>query len=160
MSQERWLLHVEDSQEDILFFRRALAKADPEISIRVLTDGSSAASYLLGKGEHADRTRHPLPPLVVLDLKLPNKSGLEVLEESAGLVSSGQFKVVILSSSSEASDVHRAYALGATAYFVKPVMMSHLDMLAAGIARYLSDLGASPSAFLGKFMLQANRQHL
>jgi CheY-like chemotaxis protein len=160
MSQEKWLLHVEDNESDILFFRRALAKADPEISVRVLSDGASAASYLLGQGDYADRSRYPFPPLVVLDLKLPNKSGLEILEEAAGLVSCGQMKVVVLTSSSEANDISRAYALGAAAYLVKPVRIPQLESLAAGIAKYLSNLGVPPSASLGTFMLQANQHHL
>jgi len=73
------LLLVEDNPDDVLLARRAVKKAALPVSMQVVEDGDEAVAYLEGSGRFGDRVRHPLPALVLLDLKLPKRPGLEVL---------------------------------------------------------------------------------
>ena len=74
------VLLVEDNSTDVLLIRRAFDKAKVANPIHVLGDGDAAVAYLSGDGIYADREKYPMPVLILLDLKLPRRSGLEVLE--------------------------------------------------------------------------------
>jgi CheY-like chemotaxis protein len=129
------LLLVEDDPNDVLFFERALAKCGQEVPLQVARDGLEALDYLAGQGPFQDRTKHPLPVLIVLDLKLPNKSGLEVLEWLRGQPDLREIPVVVLTSSREPGDIARAHELGVEAYEVKPVRFTELALIVASIWR-------------------------
>jgi CheY-like chemotaxis protein len=86
----------------------------------VLTDGQAAIDYLQGSGAYADRTAHPLPCLVILDLNLPCRTGFEVLQWIRAHPVLRNLLVLVLTASSAASDARQAYALGANSYVVKP----------------------------------------
>jgi CheY-like chemotaxis protein len=120
------ILLVEDDPNDVLLIRRAFRKSDVANPIQVVGDGEEAIAYLSGRGPYADRERYPLPVLLLLDLKLPRKSGFEVLEwlrQQRGLK---RLCVAVLTSSSETPDINRAYDLGANSYLVKPVRFEGL----------------------------------
>lgn len=119
------VLLVEDDPNDILLLERAFGKAQLTAPLQV-NDGEEAIAYLAGEGNYADRERHPLPNLVLLDLKLPKKSGLEVLHWLRQQPVLQRLPVVVLTSSREHSDVNRAYELGANSYLVKPVRSQDL----------------------------------
>jgi len=96
-------------------------------------DGEQAIAYLSGAGPYQNREKFPLPMLVLLDLKLPRRSGLEVLawmrQQGAPIC---RIPVVVLTSSKQSVDVNRAYELGANSYLVKPVTFEGLlDMVRA-----------------------------
>jgi CheY-like chemotaxis protein len=119
------LLWVEDDANDILLGCRAMQKLGFEPP-QIVQDGQEALAYLSGVGGFADRLRHPLPSLILLDLKIPKVSGFEVLKwlrEKSGL---RRIPVVIFSSSKETGDINRAYDLGANAYLVKAVDFKEL----------------------------------
>ncbi len=97
-------------------FKRAGAPG----ALRVARDGEEAVQYLLGLPPFTDRDRFPPPSLVLLDLKLPRKSGFEVLEWRR-LRPGMHVPVVVLTSSHSNADVTKAYELGANSYLVKPV---------------------------------------
>ncbi|MDB6055993.1 MAG: putative response regulator, CheY [Verrucomicrobiales bacterium] len=128
----RTILLVEDSQDDVFFMNRACKKALVTNPINVAQDGQEAIDYLSGEGKFKDRKQFELPAVVLLDLKLPHKNGLEVLQ---WIRSRPQFKtliVVLLTSSRENRDVEAAYKLGANAFLVKPSHFDHLvEMLKA-----------------------------
>ena len=93
------VLLVEDDDNDVLFVQRAFKHAGILNRLEVVRDGDQAVDYLSGKGEYADRDKHPLPVFVLLDLKMPRRSGLEVLEwvkEREGL---RRIPIVVLTSS-------------------------------------------------------------
>ena len=117
------ILLVEDDHNDVLLIRRAFQKVNIANPIIVVNDGEQAISYLAGREPYVDRT---LPILVLLDLKLPRKSGHEVLEWLRGQANLKRLPVVVLTASSESSDVNRAYDLGANSYLVKPVTFDAL----------------------------------
>lgn len=117
------ILLVEDDHNDVLLIKRAFQKVNIANPIIVVHDGEQAISYLAGREPYVDRA---LPMLVLLDLKLPRKSGHEVLEWLRQQPNLKRLPVVVLTASSESSDVNRAYDLGANSYLVKPVTFDAL----------------------------------
>jgi CheY-like chemotaxis protein len=120
------ILLVDDDSTDVFLLRRAFQKAGMGNRIEVVTDGEQAVAYLAGEGVFADRERHPLPSLVLLDIKLPRKSGFEVLTWLRQQPRLGSLPVVMLTSSGQAADIGRAYDAGATVYHVKPSAFDEL----------------------------------
>ena len=140
----RTILLVEDDANDVLLVRRAFSKAGTLAAIAAVADGQAAVDYLSGNGGYGNRDMHPLPALVLLDLKLPRKSGHEVLQWLRGHARLKRLPVVILTSSQESSDVNRAYDLGANSYLVKPVAFDSLYQLAQTLGLYWLVLNQSP----------------
>lgn len=126
MSKTDLILLVEDDANDALLLKRAFAKAQVGSLLVHLEDGEAAVAYLDGNGIYADRERYPLPCLVLLDLKLPRRSGLEVLDWMQTQTGLNRIPVVVLTSSQQSTDINRAYDLGANSYLVKPVKFDTL----------------------------------
>jgi CheY-like chemotaxis protein len=116
-----FILLVEDDPDDVFFLQRAFTKAGRGEALRVVRDGDEAVAYLSGTDAFADRGLFPLPSLILLDLKLPRKSGFEVLEWCRRKSGLSRIPVVVLTSSQSQADVARAYDLGANSYLVKPI---------------------------------------
>jgi CheY-like chemotaxis protein len=110
--------------------KRALRDAGIDNPVRLIEDGQQAIDYLAGSGEFSDRERSPLPMIVFLDLKLPFKTGQEVLEWIRRQPDFARLIVIVLTSSSEPVDVDRAYRAGANSYVVKPPTADELLNLA------------------------------
>ena len=130
------ILLVEDNPNDVLLIRRAFKKAGVENPLAVVTDGERAIRYLAGEGEYADRERFPNPAVVLLDLKLPRRSGHEVLAWVKAQPVLRRTPVVVLTSSAEREDVHRSYDTGANSYLVKPVQFDDLLRLVDLLRHY------------------------
>ena len=120
------ILHVDDDDNDHIFFDLAHRQTKHPANIIELSDGEQAIDYLDRKGDYADWERSPMPSLVLLDLKLPRQSGFEVLKWIRGKSRFDRMPVIILSSSDEPSDKHQAFMTGADCYLVKPVSVSLL----------------------------------
>jgi CheY-like chemotaxis protein len=126
----RTALLVEDEPDDVLLARRAWAIGEIPASLQVVQDGDAALDYLAGVGPYEDRCTYPSPQYVLLDLKLPRRSGLEVLQWARAQPALRRLPVVMLTSSYQPQDIDRAYALGANSYLVKPVGFQELlDLL-------------------------------
>jgi CheY-like chemotaxis protein len=131
------VLLVEDDLNDIFLVKRAFKMAQIHNPLQIVTDGEEAISYLRGEGRYSDRETYPLPRLIVMDIKMPRKTGFEVLQ----WVKSGdrilrRIPVVIVSSSDNPADINRAYELGANAYMVKPVDYREVEHLFHSITHY------------------------
>lgn len=124
------ILHTEDSPDDAFLIQRAIAKAAPGVKIILLSNGQQAVDYLGAAESPSSRVKSPLPDLVLLDLKLPRMSGLEVLEWMKSRPELEKIPVCILSSSSEKEDVERSERLGAQGYFTKKGNFSELTEIA------------------------------
>src|ERR1041384_2734772 len=114
------ILLVEDNEEDILLMKRAFRNAHIANPLRVVKDGEEALQYLAGNGPYADRGRHPMPFLVLLDLRLPKLSGFEVLAWIRDQSELAELTVVVLTGSDHVPDATKARELGANSYMVKP----------------------------------------
>ncbi len=118
----RPILLVEDNPDDVELTLRALKLNNIPNDVVVAKDGVEALDYLFCRGPHANRKCDgKSPALVLLDLKLPNVNGLEVLEKVRTSEMTKLIPVVILTSSREEQDLIRGYGLGANSYIVKPV---------------------------------------
>src|SRR3569833_923981 len=112
MNRNTHILLVEDNDDDVFAFRRALKKAQIADPLAVVTDGRQALDYLGATGAYADRAKHPLPTVVFLDLKLPYHDGFEVLARVRQQPALRVLPVVILTGSDETRDHQQADALG------------------------------------------------
>jgi two-component system response regulator len=115
------ILLIEDNMNDAELTMRALRKNSVARNIVHLTDGAQALDFLFGRGKYEGRNIENKPKVILLDLKMPKVSGLEVLEQIASSTIAKKIPIVVLTSSKEHPDVEKAYALGANSYIVKPV---------------------------------------
>jgi CheY-like chemotaxis protein len=139
------ILLVEDDPNDVLLMRRACAKSNLTNPLQVVNDGDAAVAYLSGQPPYADRQQFPLPLLILLDLKLPRRSGLEVLAWVRQQPNLRRLPVVVLTSSREKTDVNRAYDLGANSYLVKPVTFTSLMDIVQTLNMFWCILSERPS---------------
>lgn len=143
------VLLAEDNSTDALMVQRAFKKANLLNPVQVVDDGDKAVAYLSGQGSYADRDRHASPVLLLLDLKLPRRSGLEVLEWLRQQPGLKRLPVVVLTSSKEHSDVNRAYDLGANSYLVKPVDFDPLLEMVKTLGLYWVVMNEKPETDQG-----------
>lgn len=139
------ILLVEDDPNDILFVQRAFRQAGLNHPVQIAKTGDEAVAYLAGEEHYGDRNQYPLPSLILLDLKLPCRSGLEVLEWVRQQPLLKRIPVVILTSSQESIDVDRAYDLGVNSYLLKPVRFEALTSMMGAIGTYWLNLNQYPS---------------
>ncbi|HWJ98822.1 MAG TPA: response regulator [Acidimicrobiales bacterium] len=140
------ILLVEDSDDDADLTVRALRRNNVVNEVVRVADGVEALDYLAATGPYADRDRSDLPELILLDLKLPRLSGLDVLEELGQNGISTQVPIVVLTSSIEERDLERAYALGANSYVQKPVDFEQFTQAVSTIGMYWLLVNESPHA--------------
>lgn len=115
------ILLVEDNPDDAELTLLAFEESKLCNDVVVVTDGEEALDFLFGTGKHAGRKGELLPSLILLDLKLPKVSGLEVLKRIRSDESTNCLPVIVLTSSKEEEDIITSYKLGANAYVRKPV---------------------------------------
>lgn len=142
---ESGILLVEDDSNDILFIQRAFRQTKFENSMQVVRDGDEAVAYLSGEGKYANRSLYPLPGMILLDLKLPRRSGLEVLEWLRIQPVLKRIPVVILTSSKENNDVNKAYDIGVNSYLLKPVNYNALNEMIETLNAFWLRLNCYPS---------------
>jgi CheY-like chemotaxis protein len=138
------ILLVEDSPDDALLIQRAFRKANLANPVQLVRDGEEAVAYLSGAPPYEDRTRFPLPVFMLLDLKLPRRSGLEVLAWVRQESVVKRLPVVVLTSSRESVDVNRAYDLGVNSYLTKPVGFEALLEMVKNVNLYWLVLNEHP----------------
>ncbi len=112
------VLLVDDDPGDVLLIREAFADHKVGNTLSVVSDGVEAMAFVRGEGAHAGAER---PDLVLLDLNLPRKNGMEVLEEIKSNPDLAVIPVVVLTTSAAEEDILRSYSLHANAYITKPV---------------------------------------
>jgi DNA-binding response OmpR family regulator len=120
------ILLIEDNPEDAVFLQRAFVKAGLTCEVRVAGDGQKGLDHLSSDSQR--------PSHVLLDLKLPRKSGIEILQWIRKHATLARIPVIVLTSSDVAADVDQARALGVDAYLVKPLSMAGLVDVVRSIA--------------------------
>ena len=120
--RETNVLLVEDTEEHGVLMRRALERGRLKPRLFWIKDGKAALDFLHNRDVYADGEANPRPDLILLDLKLPKVSGLEILKHIKGEERLRDIPVVILTASDEGTDIIRGYQGGADSYFTKSVL--------------------------------------
>lgn len=139
MSAELRVLAVDDDSNDVVFLQRAFAKGCPDVPVHFVASGREALEYLSGAKPYANRKKYPLPTLLILDLKMPEINGFDIMQwvrEQPGIK---DMKIAVLSGSDLEADITKASRFGVVAYYVKP---NNPDEL-VGIVKELCDKWAS-----------------
>lgn len=125
------ILLAEDDPADARLVQRAFSKCGVNCDVVRLSNGDDLVAYLDGRAPYENRALHPIPNLLLLDIKLPRRSGLEVLQWLRARTDAlRRVPVVMLTSSRHAVDINRAYDLGANSYLAKPDTPAELaDMI-------------------------------
>lgn len=130
------ILLVEDNPDDASLALRVLKKIVPRENIVWVNDGAEALDFLFGRRAYEGRDISQCPRLILLDLKLPKKMGVEVLEEIKADKNTNDIPVVVLTSSKEEKDLAKCYKLGANSYVVKPIDFDQFTEAAKNISTY------------------------
>ncbi len=136
LKKSKYILLVEDNKDDEDLTVRALRKGNISNDIQVVRDGAEALDYLFAQGAYVGRDVTQRPQVVLLDLKLPKISGMEVLKKIRETESTKSLPVVILTSSREERDLLNGYQLGANSYICKPVDMNQFTVAIQQLGLY------------------------
>src|SRR5688500_12981672 len=120
------ILLVDDNPHDVVLIRLAFRKVGIIDTIQLVKDGNEAMRYVKGEGAYADRHHYPMPTLILLDLKMPQANGFDVLEMIRQTPALNQVTIVVMSGSKDDGDISKAYELGANSYLVKPTRFEDL----------------------------------
>ncbi len=130
------VLIAEDDSSDREIISRVIKKLKPDITMQFVEDGIEAVNFLFGKEQYSHRTISETPKLVIIDLKMPIMGGFEVLEKIKADEDMCVVPVVILTSSSQSSDLKKAYQMKANSYVVKPIKFEDFSHAVEKIVSY------------------------
>lgn len=136
MYDEIEILLIEDNASDAEMTVRALKKSGIANKLLHLKDGAEALDFIFAKGNYSDRKVVNGPKVVILDLKMPKVSGIEVLQKMKSDERTRKIPVVVLTSSKEDPDIKECYALGVNSYVVKPVDFDQFHKAISGLGFY------------------------
>jgi len=138
------ILLVEDEISDAALVQRAFERAKVLNPVVHLRNGDEALGYLAGVGKYTDRVQHPLPVLILLDLKLPGMTGLQLLQWMRTNREIRRIPVVVLTGDDSPGALTAAYDLGANSYLVKPGNPNEIGRLIATVQHYWMELNHPP----------------
>ena len=138
------ILLVEDGPDDVTLFVSIFEKTGLSARLCAVPDGAEALEFIFATGRHASRSLANKPKLIVLDLKLPKVSGLEVLRRLKATPDTKSIPVVVLSSSQEERDLIESYALGANSYVVKPMDFDQFTASVQALTQYWLQVNQTP----------------
>jgi len=131
------VLLVEDDPNDAGLVQRAFSRSGMKVSVLRLQNGDEAVSYLGGEAPYDNRVLHPVPKVMLLDIKLPRRSGFEVLRWVRMRTDAlRRMPIVMLTSSTHSIDINLAYDLGANSYVSKPESSNQLNELVRVFTSY------------------------
>ena len=144
MTNKATILLIEDNLLDIELTKEAFRDATMDVTVNVVNNGRKALSYLLGTNEFIDRKKYPLPDLVLLDLKMPEISGHEVLRKAKSTKHLKHIPFIVLTSSKERLDIYQSYEQGANSYIHKPISYEGFLAVVEQINAYWLALNVPP----------------
>jgi CheY-like chemotaxis protein len=144
MTEPFVLLLLEDSEEDVFLFQRAVTKLGRTVTLRCVRDGAAAQQYLLGEDRFANREEFPMPTVILSDLQLPGMGGLQFLHWLRNQPLLRALPCVVFSGSANPLDVQSAYEGGVTSFIVKPLDFSDWIARLEVILRFWMDIAQHP----------------
>lgn len=140
------VLLIEDNTDDERLTLRALRRNNVNNEVVVAYDGQEALDYLFGSGSYAGRDMAVMPAVVILDLKIPKVSGLEVLQQIRRKEDTRSIPVIVLTSSDDETQVEECYKLGANSYIKKPTDPEEYSDMILQLGMYWLLLNQAPRA--------------
>jgi CheY-like chemotaxis protein len=144
MNEWNDILLVEDNSSDAELTIWALRQNNIIHGLLHLVDGEEALDYIFATGKYEGRNVAETPKLILLDLKMPKISGLEVLKKIKSDERTKMIPVVLLTSSKEDNDIAESYKLGVNSYIVKPVEFEHFEKAVSAVGNYWLMINQSP----------------
>ncbi|MNK11446.1 Response regulator rcp1 [compost metagenome] len=139
------ILFVEDSADDAALTIRALKKSGFTNKLHHVINGVEALDFIYCRGDYTLRSSNEFPKLILLDLKMPKVSGLQVLEKIKSDPDLKSIPIVMLTSSNEGPDIEKCFELGANSYIVKPVDSDNFFHAVKEIGLYWMILNQAPN---------------
>jgi CheY-like chemotaxis protein len=130
------ILQADDDENDVLLLQYVFRAARLPSPLHSVTDGQDAMDYLAGTGHFADRSRHPFPCLVLLDIKMPRKGGFEVLQWIRSQPSLRSLVVIMFTASANRDEIELAYQMGANSFIIKPAGTDKLEDVVKALHAY------------------------
>jgi two-component system response regulator len=140
------VLLIEDSPDDVAFFKHTFEKTGLPERLCVVADGAEALEFISSTGRHAGRNSTERPRIIVLDLKLPKLDGHEVLRRLKSDPHTWNIPIVVFSSSREERDLIASYKLGVNSYVVKPMDFDQFSESVRRLCEYWLDLNQTPKS--------------
>lgn len=144
MGKTAVILLIEDNRMDVELTLDAFKEARLINKIKVAVTGEDALNYLFRRGDYSNRSAHPMPDLILLDLKLPGIDGFEVLRQIKAAPIIKRIPVIVLTSSKEEGDRALSYDNGANSYLVKPISFEGFLIVVREIEGYWISLNIAP----------------
>jgi len=139
-NKEAPLLLVDDSPDELILMQMGLKRAGITLPQVIANNGSEALDYLFARGTHAGRDTSVQPRLVLMDLNMPGKSGIDVLREIRANPATARLKVVIFSSSEDPEEIIGAHDQGANSYLCKPLSVTGMQSTIKQIRKFWLDI--------------------
>jgi CheY-like chemotaxis protein len=139
------VLIAEDNPNDAKLAQDAILRLQLENPLRVVRDGLQVLAYLKGEGDYRDREKFPLPALLLLDLRMPEMDGLEVLRRLRGNPQLPSMPVLVVTGHQDVPELSEAYRLGAQSFLTKPINTSDLRNAIQGLGNSSSKLRVKTS---------------
>ena len=136
MDPNQTILIAEDDENDVHLLQMAIRRAGVRNPLQFVHDGQEAIDYLCATGRFSDRSAYPFPGIIITDIKMPRKTGHEVLEWLSRHPECAIIPSIVLSASAEPEDVTKAYQLGVSTYFRKPSKIDDLTEIMKTIGHY------------------------
>ncbi|ALF55336.1 chemotaxis protein CheY [Nostoc piscinale CENA21] len=140
---------ADDDEDDSMLIREAITVSQLHIDLHTVSNGEELMDYLHRRGHYADNTVAPRPSLILLDLNMPKKNGLEVLKEIKTDPELKTIPVIVLTTSKAEENIHHTYSLGANSYIVKPMTFSALVELIETFGKYWFETVELPLGVVG-----------
>ena len=137
MNEKQTILLVDDSENDLLLMRMTFKEAEFNNPLQEVHNGEEAIAYVQGEGPYSDRTKFPLPAVVLLDLNMPKKNGFDVLDWVRTQPALKRITIIILTASRRSDDVKQAYSLGVNSFLVKPATIEKLVQMVGCLRDWL-----------------------
>lgn len=147
MPQPAVILLAEDEEDYVLLLKKAFADADVANPLQVVSSGQDLKAYLKGEGKYASRDEFPLPDLLLLDIKLPGYTGLEIIGWARSQPGLARLRIIILTSSERLRDINDAYRLGANSFLLKPYDFGDLVHLSKMIKEFWLHISRCPESY-------------
>ncbi|HYW19479.1 MAG TPA: response regulator [Nodularia sp. (in: cyanobacteria)] len=144
------ILMVDDDEDDHILVREALAESQLPMDLHIVSNGEELLDYLYNLGLYTDKTQAPRPGLILLDLNMPKKNGLEVLQDIKTDPMLRSIPVIVLSTSDDKEDIYQTYNLGANSFITKPVTFAALVEMMKSIGKYWFEIVKLPLKGVGE----------